>query len=220
MRIVSTSDTHLFHRELPVPDGDIFVHAGDLCRMGSLEELADAAAWICSLPHETKIVVAGNHDWAFAREPEAARALLGSAVVYLEDADATIGGVRFWGSPWQPEFMGWAFNLARGPALAARWALIPTDLDVLVTHGPPLGIGDRTAVGGRQGCADLFERTRAARPRIHLFGHLHEDGGLWSIDGTVYANVTADYCLRPPTIIDYDPTTREVTPVSVPPARR
>jgi predicted phosphohydrolase len=218
VRIVSASDTHLFHRDLAVPDGDVFIHAGDLCRIGTLDELADAAAWIRSLPHETKIVVAGNHDWAFAREAQAARDILGPGILYLEDSGAVVDGVRFWGSPWQPEFMGWAFNLPRGPALAAKWALIPTGLDVLVTHGPPRGIGDRSAVG-REGCDDLRERVRVARPRLHIFGHIHEDGGVWEAGGTMSANVTTDCCLRPPTVIDYDAQAREARAVSVPPRR-
>ncbi|WP_158621420.1 hypothetical protein [Corallococcus aberystwythensis] len=46
MRIVAVSDTHLFHDELVMPPGDIFVHAGDMCRAGDLEEFARAASWI------------------------------------------------------------------------------------------------------------------------------------------------------------------------------
>ena len=42
VRIVAMADTHLFHRELSVPDGDVLIHAGDLCRGGHLRELAIA----------------------------------------------------------------------------------------------------------------------------------------------------------------------------------
>jgi predicted phosphohydrolase len=134
MRIVAVADTHLFHRELEVPDGDVFVHAGDLCRGGELDELREAAAWLADLPHRHKIVVAGNHDWAFASDPAAARAVMGGGVIYLEDEGATIEGVRFWGSPWQPAFHDWAFNLPRGAPLAAIWRRIPAELDVLITR--------------------------------------------------------------------------------------
>src|SRR3954463_9775721 len=99
MRIVAVADTHLFHDELVIPDGDVFVHAGDLCRGGDLDELREAAAWISALPHRHKIVVAGNHDWAFVHEPAAARALLRDAC-YLQDSAHTIDGIRFHGSPW------------------------------------------------------------------------------------------------------------------------
>jgi predicted phosphohydrolase len=220
MRIVSVADTHTFEADLgPLPEGDVFIHAGDLVRAGTLEELEPVAAWIAGLPHRHKIVVAGNHDWCFARAADAARALLRGAV-HLEDAGCVIDGVRFWGSPWQPAFNDWAFNLPRGGALAEKWALIPDDVDVLVTHGPPAGFGDRAGVAERTGCADLLAAVRRIRPPLHLFGHIHQDGGLWRDGGTCFANVTTWECERAPTVVDYDPVTRTVTEVAVPPRER
>ena len=220
MRIVAVADTHTFESQLGrLPDGDVFVHAGDLVRKGTLDELAGVAAWIRALPHRHKVVVAGNHDWCFARERAAACAMLGDGVVYLEDEAATIAGVRFYGSPWQPEYNGWAFNLPRGAALAEKWARIPAGVDVLVTHGPPYGVGDDLGSGlpDRQGCVDLRVAVLRARPKLHLFGHIHQDGGVWS-DGVVsYANVTTWECARAPTVIDLDPATGALTAVSVPP---
>ena len=212
VRIVAVADTHLYTDELVVPDGDLFIHAGDLCRHGDLDELRRAAAWIASLPHRHKIVVAGNHDWAFARDPAAARALI--AATYLQDSGTTIDGLRIYGSPWQPAFHDWAFNLPRGAPLAAKWATIPSGLDILITHSPPEGIGDDFTLLGRAGCSDLRARVAVVRPRLHLFGHIHQDGGLWESDGTVFANVTTWECSRGATVIDID--TKAVTPVSVP----
>ena len=63
--------------------------------------------------------------------------MLGAGVHYLEDSGVEIAGTRWWGSPWQPEFNSWAFNLPRGEPLSEKWALIPDDVDVLVTHSPP-----------------------------------------------------------------------------------
>jgi predicted phosphohydrolase len=207
VRIVAVADTHLFHRELVVPHGDVLVHAGDLCRAGTLGELATALHWLDSLPHEHKIVVAGNHDWSFARAHEraTARAALEEAgVIYLEDAQAEIAGLRVYGSPWQPELCGWAFNLPRGPELARIWAAIPEGLDLLITHGPPAGIGDRVSDTRREGCADLAARVARVRPRVHVFGHIHEDGGVWEQHGTLFANVTTAECERGATVIDID----------------
>ncbi len=216
MRIVAVADTHLFHGDLLVPPGDVFVHAGDLCRGGDLAELAEVAAWLRGLPHRIKVVVAGNHDWAFALEPDSARALF-PGVLYLQDEEAVVEGVRFYGSPWQPAYNDWAFNLPRGAPLAGRWRLIPSGLDVLVTHGPPAGIGDRSSLAEREGCQDLRRRVEEIPPRLHLFGHIHQDGGFWQVGVTAFANVTTWECERAPTVIDLDPGTGTVTPVHIPP---
>ncbi len=220
MRIVAVADTHTFQDDLrSIPAGDVFLHAGDLCRGGRLEELRPVAAWLRTLPHRHKIVVAGNHDWCFVRERQAAIEILGQDVVYLQDSGAIIEGVRFWGSPWQPEFHGWAFNLPRGEALASKWAMIPTGVHVLVTHGPPCGIGDWCGEPVRQGCQELREAVRRVRPLLHLFGHIHQDGGFWQEEGVCYANVTTWECERGPTVIDLDVESRQVIAVSVPPAQ-
>jgi predicted phosphohydrolase len=209
----------MFHADLvAIPDGDVFIHAGDLCRGGRLEELRSAAAWLRALPHRHKVVVAGNHDWCFLREPRAAVELLGPGVTYLQDSGEVIEGLRFWGSPWQPEYNGWAFNLPRGPALASKWALIPAGTDVLVTHGPPLGIGDWLGEDGRQGCEELLAAIRRVRPLLHVFGHIHQDGGFWCEGGTYFANVTTWECERGPTVLDVDLASRRVFAVRVPPA--
>lgn len=217
MRIVAVADTHTFQDDLgELPSGDVFVHAGDLVRGGDLEELEGVAAWIRSLPHPHKIIVAGNHDWCFIHDREAAVALLGDAI-YLQDSAVEIDGVRFWGSPWQPEFNDWAFNLPRGKPLADKWALVPNDTHVLVTHGPPHGIGDRAATAGRTGCKDLLARVHAVQPALHMFGHIHQDGGVWRDGDTCFANVTTWECERAPTVIDFDVASNTISEVSVPP---
>jgi Icc-related predicted phosphoesterase len=76
---------------------------------------------------------------------------------------------------------------------------------VLVTHGPPQGYGDRIVWRGveRQvGCADLLARVRAVRPRLHLFGHIHQAPGRWEEGGTTFANVTTDDGKLPVSVFD------------------
>lgn len=205
MRIVCVSDTHGQGRSLAVPNGDVLVHAGDLTGMGHLGQLAKEAAWLRTLPHRTKVVIAGNHDFGFQHEPREAVALF-DGMIYLEDATATVDGVRFYGSPWQPRFFDWAFNLDRGSAIRARWDLIPPGIDVLVTHGPPAGVLDRTERGEEVGCADLLAAVARVRPRVHVFGHIHEGYGTVERDGTTFVNASG--CdkryrpVNPPIVVD------------------
>lgn len=209
MRIVCLADTHNRHAALEVPAGDVLVHAGDFTLRGTREEVVTFIRWFAALPHPHKILVAGNHDWLFEREPTEARGLA-APVCYLEDEGVEIGGVRFWGSPWQPWFLDWAFNLNRGAPLRAKWDLIPAGTDVLVTHGPPHGIRDvveklfpraiAAAIGQGEhaGCEELLAAVGRIRPRLHVFGHIHEGYGREVRDGTEFVNASCcDKAYRP-----------------------
>jgi Icc-related predicted phosphoesterase len=204
LRLVALADTHLQHDDLVVPDGDVLVHAGDLLQHGSLEELARAADFLRALPHPVKIVVAGNHEVCLERTPAEARALL-EGFVYLEDAATTIGDLVVYGTPWTTKFRVWAFGATRGAELAAKWAKIPDRVDILVTHGPPYGFGDRIEWKQQQrhvGCADLLARVRQVEPQLHLFGHIHQDPGTWREGRTTFRNVTTSEGTLPVTVID------------------
>lgn len=215
LTIVVVADTHLYHEELEIPDGDVFVHAGDMTRGGSLAELARALEFFRGLPHRHKIVVAGNHERCLEERPAEARALL-DGFDYLQDSGVTRLGLRFWGSPWQPAYNDWAFNLPRGAPLAERWAQIPEGVDVLVTHGPPRGFGDSVGVWPgnevfarmRSGCEDLLARVRAVRPLVHVYGHIHQGRGHWRDGATLLVNATTDECMAPATVIRVDPAAR------------
>lgn len=192
MRIVAISDTHNYHNHydtVTLPPADLLIHAGDMTHKGSLEELESFNEWLGGLDYEHKIVIAGNHDWCFQRQAKEARETLSSAH-YLQDSGLEIEGLFFWGSPWQPKYNRWAFNLERGEQLRARWDLIPDRVDVLITHGPPRGIGDRVKSGERVGCEDLLERTRGLKPKLHIFGHVHEDYGVTESKETLYVNAS------------------------------
>lgn len=186
MRIVFMSDTHGRHDRFVVPDGDIFVHAGDFCRRGTLEEVREFNDWLAALPHRHKIVIAGNNDWPFVRAPEAARAAV-TAARYLQDELVEVEGLRCWGSPWSPKFFNWAFNLPRGEPLARIWRQVPAGVDLLITHTPARGIRDK-ALLGHVGCEALAAELPRIRPRLHLFGHIHEAYGQESRAGTLHVN--------------------------------
>lgn len=177
MKLVCISDTHSMHDQVDVPPGDILIHAGDATSTGSKNQLVSFFEWFRNQPHEHKIFVAGNHDRLMERRPHVLKKHM-EGIHYLCDSGVIIGGVKFWGSPWQPEFCNWAFNLPRGRALENKWRLIPYDTDVLITHGPPYGVGDKTERGELVGCTDLALRVRYLELRYHIFGHVHEGYGV------------------------------------------
>lgn len=201
---------------LHVPNGDVLIHAGDFCNTGIERDVHKFAKWIRSLPHRWKIMVAGNHDRFFQQQPELARAYLDSGVIYLEDSGCEIEGLHFWGSPWQPWFMDWAFNLPRkGPQLRERWGLIPSETDVLVTHCPAFGVLDQVHPKGQTdsgtgplGCEELAARLQHLRPRLHIFGHIHDSYGcLWQGQTLAVNASICDEDYRPvhkPVVIDWD----------------
>ena len=207
-RIVCLSDTHGSHDHVEVPAGDILIVAGDFCNRGTLVEVRSFNFWLGSLPHKHKIVVAGNHDWPFERSRLEARKSLSNAR-YLEDDEIAVAGLSIYGSPWQPEFCGWAFNLPRdGWELRRKWEHIPEDLDILVTHGPPKDILDMGGYHGPNhvGCADLAEVVHLRKPRLHVFGHIHTGHGQTTIGDTIFCNVSVvdeHYDVRwPATVVD------------------
>ena len=189
-RIVCLSDTHNCTHEIDVPDGDILIHAGDATIRGTIEEVASFNRWFKTLPHRHKIFVAGNHDWLFELDNDRARSLLDSSITYLQDSSVEIDGVSIYGSPWQPRFYDWAFNLDRGDAMAEKWSLIPDQVDILITHGPPNGILDLTPDGDNAGCEELRRRVSQIRPRVHIFGHIHLGYGVFEVDGTKFVNAS------------------------------
>ena len=196
MRIVCISDTHNLHDRLVVPDGDVLVHAGDATSRGAERDLRAFDAWLATLPHRHKLVIAGNHDFGFERDAAAARWI--AHATYLQDRAVTLEGVTFYGSPWQPAFYDWAFNLPRGAPLRAVWDRIPTGTDVLITHTPPHGVLDRTVGGEHVGCEELALAVARVRPKLHVFGHIHEGYGVLERDGTRFVNAsTCDVRYRP-----------------------
>jgi Icc-related predicted phosphoesterase len=211
------------HDSIQVPHGDLLIHAGDLTASGTDSEVAAAAKWLGSLPHHYKIAIAGNHDWLFERQPTLAAALLRSAgVSYLQDSRINVEGLSIYGSPQQPEFMHWAFNVPRGQ-LAAYWKRVPAGLDILVTHGPPYGILDQRVRPGMRrlapweeeepfagsdhvGDEELLAAVERTRPRVHVFGHIHSGYGKTQNNHTAFYNASLcneDYeLIRDPWVID------------------
>ncbi len=191
MKLVFMSDTHLKH-DFDVPDGDVLIHCGDATASGTIQQAGEFLDWFNHFPHEHKIFVPGNHDFAWERFPRAILETLSALtdITCLIDESCEIEGLKFYGSPWQPEFCNWAFNLPRGQELQEKWALIPDDTDVLITHGPPYGILDATERGEHVGCQDLILRLIQVQPKIHAFGHVHHSYGDDKLCGTHFINAS------------------------------
>ncbi|CAE7168956.1 Mpped1 [Symbiodinium pilosum] len=231
LRFVCLSDTHGQHRELSsrLPPGDVLLHAGDFSTDGGLEEVLDFAAWIRSLPYAHKLLIAGNHDLPMDvgyrggkvkdRASDVRSAFLaslaeGDGVTYLEDAEIEIGGIRIYGTPWQPEFMDWAFNMPRNE-IGEKWKAVPAGVDVLLVHGPPLGRGDALLPSlRRRGCAELLSQVQdRIRPQFCVFGHIHEGAGV-TFDGTTHfvnaSSMNEHYqCIHAPLVFDIGTTDEE-----------
>ncbi|MBP6002900.1 MAG: metallophosphatase domain-containing protein [Pyrinomonadaceae bacterium] len=213
MRVVCLSDTHNCNEQIAVPDGDLLIHSGDATSTGTVGEIARFNTWFAALPHKTKIFVAGNHDWLFERDGQTARGLLDESIVYLQDSSVEIEGLKIYGSPWQPRFYDWAFNLNRGHEMAAKWELIPDDTNILITHGPPNGILDAVPrVWGDEltGCEELRQKVNGISGRgdlkLHVFGHIHCGYGKLELDGVTFVNAsTCDEAYDPtqmPIVVD------------------
>ena len=206
MRIVLISDTHGQHKKMrhPLPEGDMLIHSGDCTNVGSQDNVRQFVEWFQNLKgYDTKIFIAGNHDWAFYRNPAWLSHIINdenlsqSDVVYLQDSELIIEDpeisrpIKFWGSPWQPEFYNWAFNVKRDE-LHKYWELIPDDTDVLITHGPPHEIRDFAQYTKTfEGCSSLrYHVEERIKPALHVFGHLHESYGVMVVKDTLFVNAS------------------------------
>lgn len=216
MRIVTISDTHGMHDKIKrMPEGDVLIHAGDLTNEGIPAEIFEAFAWLSKQPCERVVCVPGNHDFGLQRIEQLPRVLQSKfpRVELLNDCDTMLGGMRVWGSPWSPWFNDWAFNFLPGPAGIAqaeeKWAQIPDDTAILVTHGPVHGILDETLRRKHVGCAALKDRAATlASLRLYVSGHIHEAYGAEKHGEVLYVNAcTCDsqyWPSQPPIVVDLD----------------
>jgi Icc-related predicted phosphoesterase len=221
-KITFISDTHNKHKHLTskgmgniLGSGDILVHAGDSTSMGQKHEIDQFLKWFSNTDFEHKIFIAGNHDFGFEKETDIDQQFKDLGVTYLFDNDITIDGIKFYGSPWQPEFYNWAFNLPRGEKLAAKWEKIPDDVDILITHGPAYGILDYAPIGGHVGCEELYRKIVEVKPKIHVCGHIHDSYGQKSMGGIEFLNASTlndryEYAHKP-IVVEYDTETKEIT---------
>lgn len=232
LRLVLISDTHSQHNDLPkpFPKGDVLIHCGDFTKSRNVlkpTEYEDFARWFGALDFDTKILISGNRDdymdtevsSKLRKEPrplEEIRAvqdfILGSKdIKFLSDTSHEIvhksgGCVRVFGSPWTTAYSKTgrrkAFQLETG-LLREKWKQIPAGPDILITHGPPLGILDRNKDNRESGCPALREEIfKNIRPRLHVFGHIHEAYGVHREEDILFINAA---CLGDLELIQHEP---------------
>ncbi len=182
MKIVALSDTHGQHRQISVPSGEILIHCGDFTNLGRAEEVSDFIQWFKQWPHPYKILVAGNHELNW-HERNSVSLLANTDIIYLENSGINILGLNIYGSPVTPSFFNWNFMKDRGSEIAEVWSKIPANLDILITHGPPHGILDKDPRGKSVGCEELRKAVEKLAPKVHLFGHLHQNQSEYVLNG-------------------------------------
>lgn len=169
MKILHISDTHNQHAKLTqLPIADIIVHSGDFTHFGTEEEVLGFLNWFITLPHPNKIFVTGNHDlclWEAENIED-----LPKNVYFLQDQCCIINGIKFFGL---------AYNHPEN--------LIPQNIDVLITHEPPMMILDNNQ-GMHYGNLPLYKKVIEIKPKLHLFGHAHDSYGFVQIDNTKFYN--------------------------------
>jgi Icc-related predicted phosphoesterase len=189
MKICCASD---LHGHLPkVPECDLLLLGGDYCPANKTMQYfwfaKTFAPWLKEISDRVPVIgVSGNHDWMFEDfGPEDWPILRWT---YLQDSGTEFQGLKIWGTPWQPRFYDWAFNMDE-PDLEKRWALIPDDTDILLLHGPPYGYGDFSPHGHEHtGSPSLLKKIEEIKPKLVVAGHIHAGYGRYNIGETVFIN--------------------------------
>ncbi len=163
--------------------GDLLIIAGDLTSCDKHHQYESFFEWLAKQDYKKKVFISGNHDNQSMSQFD----WLGAD--YLLDSGTEFNGLKIWGSPWSLWFHGVnpkckAF-MATEQILSDRYALIPDDVDILITHTPPYSILDdvedykfhQTGVVNYYGSTSLYDRLCNIRPSLHVFGHIHEQGG-------------------------------------------
>lgn len=190
MNVVCISD---LHGNLPqIPSCDLLIIAGDVCPLAShhlsyqREWLnTDFRVWLEEVPATDIVGVWGNHDLIAEKSPDAVPSLRWQV---LQDSLAVVGGLRIYGLPWQRRFYDWAFNLDE-PQLNRKYEAIP-ECDIIVSHGPPLGYGDKPYGSEAVGSRAFRDRIDELTPALVVYGHIHEGAGFYRRSESILVNAS------------------------------
>ncbi len=234
MRILSLSDSHSRHEQIPkdwlVP-ADIIIHAGDISNMGYLNEIESFCEWYDKLNYAYKIFCVGNHDFGFENKPKEVAEIISrySSITYLQDESIIIDGIKIHCSPQSPYFHNWAFNCARNeqdsitynkPLIKYFWNKIDNDVNIVCVHSPAYSINDFVPYNGGEhvGCKDLLDvvYNRLNKLSLLIHGHIHYSYGTTYRNGVLFVNasiVNEGYMVvNKPILVDYN---KELNAVSI-----
>lgn len=204
------SDLHGYYPQLD--GGDLLIIAGDLTARDTYKEYENFFEYLRLTEYKRIIIVGGNHDNKLIEEDEddcgfppiIADLMHFHKMTYLCDSVTVFEGLKIWGTPWSLTFPGinpkcTAFT-GTEEELAAKFALIPDDIDILISHSPPFGILDRIketrqlpgeAVGSLSLNQIVLSRRRMPNLKLHVFGHIHEMGGkIFETNFTKFVNAS------------------------------
>lgn len=201
---ISISIISDMHGELPydLPGGDLLIIAGDCTGSDRLIQWVNFFDWLYKQNYEKKILVAGNHDNfiynAFPISSDSNYNLKQMKKIidegdlapfnfdYLCDSSITFKGLKIHGTPWSLTFPflnpHCAAFTGSEEELEAKYELIPNDVDILISHGPALGVMDQTKTGEHVGSPSLLRKLMDIKPRLFISGHIHEAYDNYSVD--------------------------------------
>lgn len=202
LRLVVTSDTHFPFDNSLIPDGDVFIHCGDLMYSGYVDEWNPVVESLAALPHKEKILIPGNHDFHMQNYNGIARADLRrkAGVRMLDDNDPMYklaNGMQIFAVPFVTGLPGWAWNRLE-ISLASylqQWNAAP---GIVMSHGPMYKVLDavnpeketerqRNHVGSWE-LAKWYHGLEN-KPELFFHGHIHESYGEHHEWGTSFYNV-------------------------------
>lgn len=196
MKIVAISDVHGKWNKITIPECNLLISCGDYSFRGETHMVKDFHKWLNKQPATHIISVQGNHELQVQHNFNLSKQIAQEQcprVHFMEEGLVEIEDKKIWCSAWTPWFYDWAYNARRGEEIQRHWDLIPQDIDILVTHGPPAGVLD-TVIGREQdhlGCLDLMDKiNQLPKLKYHFFGHIHSGHGTMNFNDKTFFNVS------------------------------
>lgn len=195
MILGAISDTHNHHsNKWEIQPCDVLIHCGDFSFQGNFSEVQQFVKDFKKAKKDSgakyAIIVPGNHEKGVQANEQFFREYCEqNDIIVLIHEEIVLDGVRFFGTPWQPYFCNWAYNVENEQDLDRYYSEIPDDTQVLITHCPPYKILDYSPMCGNVGSKELQNRVMQLKKlKFHFFGHIHYSQGFQIFHGIKFVN--------------------------------